>query len=58
MFELAELGGEGRLFVASDIARHCAVHRQICPFETFPLDFFDAPVKQCQFLVGVSTVDG
>ncbi|PVB15907.1 hypothetical protein [Mycobacteroides abscessus] len=56
MFELAELDGEGGLFVAGDVPGHSAVHGEICPFETFPLDFFDAPTKQCQFLVGVSAV--
>lgn len=58
MFELAELDREGRLFIAGDIAGHCAIHRQICPFEPFSPDFFNPPVKQCQFLVSVGAVSG
>lgn len=58
MFELAELDREGGLFIAGDIAGYCAVHRQICPFEPFSLDFFDTPVDQCQFLIGMCAVGG
>ncbi|PVB05073.1 hypothetical protein D2E98_07375 [Mycobacteroides abscessus] len=58
MFELAELDREGGLFIAGDIAGYRAVHRQICPFEPLSPHFFNAPVKQCQFLVSVGAVSG